>query len=110
MNIKAMIASMAGVLAIGLGATLFAAETVPTSITVDGMHCPSCAKKIAAKLKVVSGVASVKADVSAAQMQVTASMGKEPSPKALWEAVETAGYKAVKLEGPSGTFTKKPKS
>jgi len=107
---KMMIASLAGILAIGLGTTLLAAEKVATSITVDGMHCPSCAKKIAAKLKVVSGVASVKADVTAAQMQVTATTGKGPSPKALWEAVETAGYKAVKLEGPSGTFTTKPKS
>ena len=107
---KTIVAILASVLAIGFGTVLIAAEKTPTSITIDGMHCPSCAKKIAAKLKVVAGVDSVKADVNAAQMQVTAAPGKEPSPKALWEAVETAGYKAVKLEGPSGTFTTKPKS
>lgn len=110
MNTKTILASLASVLAIGFGTTLFAAEKASTSITVDGMHCPSCAKKLVAKLKVVPGVASVTADVNAAQMQVTATAGKGPSPKALWEAVETAGYKTVKLEGPSGTFTAKPKS
>jgi Cu+-exporting ATPase len=31
------------------------------------------------------------------------------SPKALWEAVEKAKKTPAKLEGPSGTFTAKPK-
>ena len=31
------------------------------------------------------------------------------SPLQLWEAVEKAGKVPVKLEGPSGTFTSKPK-
>ena len=31
------------------------------------------------------------------------------SPLELWEAIEKAGKVPVKLEGPSGTFTSKPK-
>ena len=107
---KMIIASLASVLTIGFGNTIVAAEKAPTTITVDGMHCPSCAKTIAAKLTAVSGVASVSTDVKAAQMQVTATGKKDPSPKALWEAVEAAGYKTVKIEAPSGVFTEKPKS
>ena len=107
---KTIVAAVAGLLSIGIASTILAADRTPTKITVDGMHCPSCAKKIVAKLTEVPGVHSVTADVKAAQMQVTASAEKNPSPKELWEAIETAGYKAVKLEGPGGTFTEKPKS
>lgn len=110
MNSKMIMSVLVGMFVFGSGTASFAAEKAATSITVDGMHCPSCAKKIVAKLKVVPGVAAVTTDVTAARIQITATAEKEPSPKALWEAVETAGYKAVKLEGPSGTFTAKPKS
>ena len=34
--------------------------------------------------------------------------GKTVSAKALWEAVEQAGFKPTKLEGPTGKFTAKP--
>ncbi len=107
---KIKIVSLASVLTIGLGTKIAAAEKAPTTITVDGMHCPSCAKKIAGKLTAASGVAAVSTDVKAAQLQVTATAKTNPSPKALWEAVEAAGYKTVKIEGPSGVFTEKPKS
>ncbi len=107
---KTIIASLMIVLTIGFGTIVVAAEQASTTITINGMHCPSCAKKIAAKLTAVPGVASVSADVKAAQIQIAATGNKAPSPKALWEAVEAAGYKAVKLEGPGGVFTEKPKS
>ncbi|OYV96148.1 MAG: hypothetical protein B7Z73_01215 [Planctomycetia bacterium 21-64-5] len=74
------------------------------------MHCAGCAKKIAGKLTAVRGVEQVRADVPKSFFVVTPVEDQSPSPKALWEAVEKAGYSAVKLEGPSGTFTKKPKS
>src|SRR5262249_43948091 len=36
--------------------------------------------------------------------------GQAVSPRALWEAVEKAGKTPTKLEGPSGTFTARPRS
>ncbi|HUY90543.1 MAG TPA: heavy-metal-associated domain-containing protein [Pirellulales bacterium] len=92
------------------GPLLRAAEVRPTVLTVEGMHCAGCAKKIAGKLTAVSGVAQVEANVPKSFFVVTPAERQAPSPKALWEAVEKAGYTAVKLEGPSGVYTKKPKS
>ncbi len=89
------------------------AEPVPpavTTITVAKMHCGGCAKKIANKLRGVAGVAGVRTDVKAATATVAAQAGHAPSPRALWEAVEKAGHKPVRLDGPAGTFTAKPQS
>jgi Cu+-exporting ATPase len=74
------------------------------------MHCQGCANSIAAKLSDVPGVASVKSDVQAKVTVVTPRPQTVLSPRALWEAVEKAGKQPAKLEGPSGTFTDKPKS
>jgi copper chaperone CopZ len=89
---------------------LVAAEPQTTAVYVDDMHCPACAKKIVTKLQTVEGVASVNADVGAGQAIVTPNGKAKLSPRALWEAVETAGYTPTKLVGPSGAFTEKPKS
>jgi Cu+-exporting ATPase len=96
--------------ALVLGFAARATEPAPITATVEGMHCPGCAKKIAAQLNEVPGVASVKADVAASTMTVVPKAGQTPSPRALWKAVEKAGYKPVKLEGPGGTFTTRPTS
>jgi len=61
-------------------------------------------------LTTVSGVESVRPDVEAQLAKVTHQAGKTPSPKAMWEAVEKAGFKPKKIESPAGTFTEKPKS
>jgi Cu+-exporting ATPase len=74
------------------------------------MHCLSCAKKMTAKLNEVPGVAAVQADVPASRLTVGAKPQQTPSPRALWEAIERAGYHSAKLEGPAGTFTAKPQS
>ena len=87
-----------------------AAESKTTTISVKGMHCPSCAKKITGKVKAVSGVAEAEADVKAGTISVEPEKDKAPSPKAMWEAVEKAGYTPTKLAGPGGTYTEKPKS
>lgn len=92
------------------GPLLRAADVRPTVLNVKGMHCAGCAKKIAGKLTAVSGVEQVKADVPKSFFVVTPAEHQAPSPKALWEAVEKAGYTTVRLEGPRGVFTKKPKS
>ena len=93
-----------------LAGTVRSANADPTTITVEGMHCMSCAKKIGAKLYQVPGVAAVKADMPASRLVIDAKPQQNPSPKALWEAVEQAGYKPAKLEGPAGNFTAKPQS
>jgi len=84
-------------------------KTAMTTIAVEDMECPTCAKKIVAKLTEVTGVAKADPDVKTSKLTVTAKEGSSPSPKAMWEAVEKAGFKPTKLEGPGGTFTAKPK-
>jgi copper chaperone CopZ len=77
---------------------------------VDDMHCAACAKKIAAKLYGVPGVIDVVTSVPDNTATITPQRLKQPSPRALWEAVEKAGFKPLKLEGPQGTFASKPRS
>ena len=95
---------------LALGQAVWAADPVPTTITIPDMHCMGCAKKMANKLYAVQGVAKVEASVEATTMTVTPKAQQAPSPRALWEAIEKAGYKPSKIEGPSGTFKEKPKS
>jgi copper chaperone CopZ len=96
----------------GLAATSEAADVTQAVITVDGMHCPACAKKIVRKMLAVPGVADASADAEQALVTVTAKADapRSVSPRALWEAVEKAGYTPTKLVGPWGSFTTKPKS
>jgi Cu+-exporting ATPase len=87
-----------------------AAELAPTKIKFASIHCKGCAKRLATRLKEVSGVAKVETDQPNATATVTPAPEKTLSPKALWEAAEKAKQKPVKLEGPSGTFTAKPQT
>lgn len=93
-----------------LGGGLRAAPPALTAITIPEMHCQGCAKKVAAQLYQVPGVAAVQADVQAKKLLVTPKEQALVSPRALWEAVEKAGKQPTRLEGPSGTFTAKPQS
>lgn len=79
-----------------------------TVIAVEGLHCPGCAKKLTAKLKAVAGVATAAANVKTALATVTPKEAAKPSPRAMWEAVEEAGFKPTRIEGPGGTYTAKP--
>lgn len=87
---------------------LLAASSEVTMIQVDDMHCADCAKKISSKLYGVPGVIAVKTNVKVHTAWITPQQQRKPSPKAMWEAVEKAGFKPVKLQGPAGTFTAKP--
>lgn len=107
MKLSVTLAALAMVV---LAGGLRAADPVSTTITVEDMHCMGCAKKIAARLYKVPGVAAVKADMPASRLVVQSKPQQNPSPKAMWEAVEQAGYKPTKLEGAAGTFTAKPQS
>jgi len=109
------VAGMATLAVLGLVSLSFAQTPTPapppsTAIVVPNMHCMGCAKKMAAELYKVPGVAQVFAKVETNTMTVRPKDGAAPSPRGLWEAVEKAGYQPSRLEGPSGTFTSKPKS
>ena len=99
-------AGVAGIEDAGVGA----ADRQPqlTMILVKNMHCASCAKKIAAKLYGVSGVYQVRADVKKNATYVAPRQQQTPSPRKMWEAVETAGFEPIKLVGPAGVFTSRP--
>lgn len=104
-------------LALNLGLTTASSESAVaadakliTSISIEGLHCAACAKKVEGKLKAVREVATVKIDVKAGIATVTAKVDQSLSPRAMWEAVEKAGYMPTQLDGPSGSFTEKPKS
>lgn len=85
-------------------------KSINTSITISDLHCEACAKKVAKKLATVKNVASASVDVKSTKATVKPKKETSASPKALWEAVEAAGYTPTKLEGPDGTFTEKPKT
>jgi copper chaperone CopZ len=107
--IRSLVA-VAAALVLGVGGVAHAADPAPTTITIPSMDCPNCAKKVATKLSEVPGVAKVETDPDNGIATVTPQPKAVLSPKALWEAVEKAKYKPVKLEGPGGMFTEKPKS
>ena len=107
---RRFLTAAAAVFALFSSAVLVAAEAPTITITVEGMHCPVCAKKITSKVMAVSGVSAAKAYVKVAQIVVTPKTPNGPSSRALWESVEKAGYTPTKLAGPGGTFTEKPKS
>lgn len=86
-----------------------AASKTKTTITLKVLTCESCAKKLAAKLLKVRGVGKVKTNVKSKTAIVVPKGDATLSPLQLWEAVEKAGKVPVKLKGPSGTFTSKPK-
>lgn len=91
-----------------LSARAQAADPPATTITVPDMDCASCAKKLGGKVAEVPGVGKVEYSVEARTLKVTPKPGAALSPKALWEAVEKGGKDPSKIEGPGGTFTKRP--
>ena len=80
-----------------------------TTIHVQDMHCGECAKTIARKLYALPGVVEVRADVNKNIAYVVPQKDKTVASKAVWEAVESAGFRVVRLESPQGTFTAKPR-
>ena len=79
-----------------------------TQVSIKGMHCVSCANKVTKKLQAVPNVKSASVDPEKGSAVIVTADGKELSPKAVWEAVESAGYKPTELSGPTGTFKTKP--
>lgn len=89
--------------------TAAAVSATATVIAIEDLDCPSCAKKVIDKVKAVAGVAKAEADTKASKLTVTPKDNTTLSAKALWDAVEKAGFKPTKLHGPAGTFTAAPK-
>lgn len=84
------------------------ADPKAITVSVDGMTCAGCAKTVTKAISAVEGVESVVIDLKAKTATVMPKAGKSPSAKELWEAVEKAEYKPTKLDGPAGSFDKKP--
>jgi Cu+-exporting ATPase len=103
--------ALAAALLIGFGGSAVADEPAPapTVITISDLDCPSCAKKLAAKLSALEGVAKVETDVDKQTATITPKANVKLSPKQIWEVVEKEKYTPAKIEGPAGTFTAKPK-
>ena len=105
--------AIAGIALLSLAGLCLAQTTAQTTakqtvITIEDLDCPTCAKHVEKAVAKVKGVESVKTDVDKQTATVLPQEGKTVSAKALWEAVEQAGFKPTKLEGPSGKFTAKP--
>src|SRR5215212_2177565 len=101
---------LVAVLALLIGGQLRAANPVPyTTIYVHDMHCSDCAKKIARKLYAIPGVVEVRADVNKNVAYVVPQKDKTVAPRAVWEAVESAGFGVARLDSPQGSFQSKPR-
>lgn len=74
-----------------------------TAVYVADMHCAGCAKKIAARLYKVKGVAGVRTQLDADLAIVTPGK-KGVDPEAIWSAMTLAGYPPTKLVSPLGIF------
>ena len=106
--VKTTIATLAAGATAAVATPADAAQPQYTWIYVDDMHCAGCAKKIARKLYTVPGVVKVQTHLEKHFAVVTPQAGKQVSPRAVWEAVESIKFKPVKLQGPSGIYTSKP--
>ena len=89
---------------------LYAQDKTPVLVvvSVDGMSCAGCAKKVGEAVAKVEGVESAIADAATKTLKYTVKADKKVSPKGVWEAVEKSGYTPTKIEGPDGKFEKKP--
>ncbi len=96
-------------IAMGFGATAWAAPPKTATVINTKKMCPVCAKKIAEKLSKIEGVADARADVESKTFAVLPVAGRELSPLVLWETVDLGGEQPVRLAGPSGIFVAKPK-
>lgn len=99
---------MAAVAVLSLGSVLLAAEPAPIIVTTEAIHCPNCVKKVVANVSKVRGVAKVQVNMEKGIITVALQGPQLPAPRVIWEAVERADVKPVRLQGPVGTFTAKP--
>ncbi|MHB8861912.1 MAG: heavy-metal-associated domain-containing protein [Pirellulaceae bacterium] len=84
-------------------------RVVPTVVTIEGEVCGGCVKKVKAALADMRGIAKIEGDPKAKTITIVPAAQVSLSPRAVWEAIEKAGKNPVKLAGPHGTFTAKPR-
>lgn len=87
---------------------LWARNTAATIITVADIHCPSCAKRLVAKVQALPGILEVRVDMENRTVTVLPKANVVVSPRALWQGVEQSKHRPVRLEGPSGVYTSTP--
>lgn len=87
-------------------------KTAPGDIVihVGDLHCVHCAKRISSKLYAVKGVVKVRTDLKADVAIITPQKKKTVDSLALWAAAKKAGFPAMKLVGPSGTYVANAKT
>ncbi|QDV12620.1 hypothetical protein CA51_25060 [Rosistilla oblonga] len=81
---------------------------VTTTITVGEM-CGGCVKQIIARFDKVKEVAKIHCDIQTKSVVLYPAKNIRLSPAKLWETMESIGKHPLKLVGPDGTFTSKPK-
>lgn len=78
--------------------------------TVKGMCCSKESGPAIAALSKIPGVGKVVPSHKAGTLTIYRAKDKDPSPKAIWEAVEgIAKVEPIKLVTTQGTFTAKPR-
>lgn len=108
---RRLLVSAAMLLAVGLVSVTRAADAKKTTTVINTKKmCAFCSKKIVSKFRKIDGVDDARADVKTKTFTVVPKAGRTLSPRTLWETVEQGGEQPVRLAGPSGSFTKKPKS
>ena len=103
------VSRLAVLICLSFAVTASAATPTYTTMVVTNMHCSACAKRIAKNLYAIPQVKEVRADVKKNTAYVVPHPGRTVSPKAMWSAVEAAGFKMVRMQGPDGVYTSKPR-
>ena len=76
---KSMTRILTALLALGLFASVALANAKQINVSVKGMMCSSCAKKMEGKLKTQDGVEAVSVDLKKGLVKVTLKDGKDLS-------------------------------
>ena len=109
-KLRSLIALASVLAAFAVVGVAWGQQAARTILTLPSMDCDGCAKNIGGEVAKVKGIARIEYDVQGRKMTVFALPNAVLSPRAIWEAVERSDHLPTKLEGPTGTFTKKPPS
>ena len=101
MNRRSILGGIASTAWLMAASIAHAADPALITTSVKKMRCTACASHGSESLQAIPGVAKAQADTTKAVAVVTARANTNPLPKALWEAVEKAGYSPVKFVGPA---------
>ena len=63
------------------------------TLTIEGMHCGACVRRVTAALENVKGVEVVQVNIGSAEIRIA---GPEPDVAQILEAVERIGFKATR--------------